>query len=120
MGLFNPWRVGPRGRIALILTHVNLFKMAHSEKSLSSDVATPIQENIGLSVNTRSTSLDKAAVYLHDHGQFSEEGSVNAKMLLRKIDWRFLPLAFACTTMQFIDKFTINVCVPAPIFHNTN
>ncbi|KIM92205.1 hypothetical protein PILCRDRAFT_299 [Piloderma croceum F 1598] len=73
--------------------------------SSSSDVA--IQDNTGLSVNTR-TSLDKAVVYLHNHGHLSEEGSVNAKTLLRKLDWRLIPLAFACTTVQFLDKFTIN------------
>jgi hypothetical protein len=77
----------------------------------SSDAA--LQDNAGHSVDTR-TSLDKAAVYLHNHGHLSEEGSVNAKTLLRKLDWRLIPLAFACTTAQFIDKFTINVRFPAP------
>jgi hypothetical protein len=60
------------------------------------------------------TSLDKAAVYLHNHGE-SEEGSVNARTLLRKIDWIILPLAFLCYAVQFIDKININVCVLAPV-----
>jgi hypothetical protein len=73
----------------------------------SSDVE--IQDKAGPSFDTRK-SLDKAAVYLHNHGGLSEEGSVNAKMLLRKLDWRLIPLAFAGTTVQFLDKFAINVC----------
>ena len=93
--------------------HVDIFKMAMSS---SPDVA--IQDNAELSFNTRK-SLDKAAVYLHDHGCLSEEGSVNAKTLLRKLDWRLIPLAFACTTVQFLDKFAINVCAVVLVLRDT-
>ncbi|KAF3931158.1 Sialin [Dactylellina cionopaga] len=34
--------------------------------------------------------------------------SVNEKDLLRKIDFRIVPIMFACYTMQFIDKVNIN------------
>lgn len=55
--------------------------------------------------------LDKAAVYLHSHAQsFGElERSADPKTLLRKIDWKIIPIAFACYTMQFLDKININV-----------
>jgi hypothetical protein len=95
-------------------THFDVFTMANVAKASSSDFAKPIEETGGLSMNMSSTSLDRAAVYLHNHSQLSEEVSINSKMLLRKIDWRLLPLAFACTAVQFIDKFTINVRFPAP------
>jgi hypothetical protein len=85
----------------IVQTHVDIFKIAMGS---SSD-----EDNAGPSFDTRK-SLDKAAVYLHNHGGLSEEGSVNAKMLLRKLDWRLIPLAFAGTTVQFLDKFAINVC----------
>jgi hypothetical protein len=111
--LFSPWHAEVPVSIPLFVqTHVAIFKIAMSS---SSDVA--IHDNTGLSVNTR-TSLDKAAVYLHNHGHLSEEGSVNAKSLLRKLDWRLIPLAFACTTVQFLDKFTINVCAIVPVLRN--
>ncbi|KIM92204.1 hypothetical protein PILCRDRAFT_298 [Piloderma croceum F 1598] len=77
--------------------------MADAAKASSSDFAKPIE-----TLNMSSTSLDGAAVYLHNHSQLSEEVSINPKMLLRKIDWRLMPLAFACSAVQFIDKFTIN------------
>jgi len=78
-----------------------------------------MQDKSGLeSVNISSTGLDKAAVYLHNHGQ-SEEGSVDTRSLLRKIDWTILPLAFFCYAVQFIDKININVCVLAPALRGT-
>ena len=94
--------------------HIDVFKMADSAKPWSSDFVKPIEKTAGFSVNMSSTSLDKAAVYLHNRSQLSKDESINPKTLLRKIDWRLMPLAFACTTVQFIDKFAINVRFPAP------
>lgn len=59
--------------------------------------------------NDSLTSLDAAAIYLKHHENIGEEGRVNSRALVRKIDWRIVPLAFACYTMQFIDKVNINV-----------
>lgn len=53
--------------------------------------------------------LDKAAVYLHTHAQTSDDESINPRKLLWKIDWKIVPIACACYTMQFIDKANINV-----------
>lgn len=75
--------------------------------------AKPIQEKIKFSTTMNPTSLDKAVVYLHNHSE-TEEGSVNPKTLLRKIDWIILPLAFLCYALQIVDKININVCVLAP------
>jgi len=85
--------------------------MVNSANNSSYNAAKPIQEKLELSATTNITSLDKAAVYLHNHG----ESEVNAKTLLRKIDWVILPLAFLCYAVQFIDKININVCVLPPI-----
>ncbi|KAF3901969.1 Sialin [Orbilia brochopaga] len=40
---------------------------------------------------------------LHGH-----EESIDSQRLLRKIDFRIVPIMFACYTMQFIDKVNIN------------
>ncbi|KIM92208.1 hypothetical protein PILCRDRAFT_301 [Piloderma croceum F 1598] len=104
--LFNTWLVGSNRHITIQLflqNYIDAFKMVSS----SFNVAKPMQGKIGLSATINTTSLDKAAVYLHNHSK-SEEGSVNAKTLLRKIDWIILPLAFLCYAVQFIDKININ------------
>ena len=90
--------------------------MASNVANMSSDVPrSSAQEKIGLPVNTSSTSLDKAAVYLHIHRQLPHEEFVNERTLVRKIDWRIIPLAFAYYTVVFIDKVNISVCVLAQV-----
>jgi hypothetical protein len=81
----------------------------------SSNVAKRTQEKIGLSANISCASLDKAAVYLHTHGQLPEEGSVNEKTLVCKIDWRIIPLALACYVVVVVDKINISVRILDPI-----
>ncbi|KIM90327.1 hypothetical protein PILCRDRAFT_59629 [Piloderma croceum F 1598] len=54
------------------------------------------------------TSLDRAAVYLQNHDQLLDEGSVNARALLRKIDWRIIPLSLMCMAVLFVDKLNIS------------
>ena len=60
-------------------------------------------------MNTSSTSLDKAAIYLHIHCQLLEEKSTDERAVRRKIDWRIIPLAFACYAVAVIDKVNISV-----------
>lgn len=69
----------------------------------------PYLETTKLGQKQSSESLDKAALYLHNHAQSVGERSVNSRGLLRKIDWKIIPIAFACYTMQFMDKININV-----------
>jgi hypothetical protein len=52
--------------------------------------------------------LDDALKYLHDHTDAESEG-INLSLLRRKIDWRIVPIMFACYVLQFIDKVVINV-----------
>jgi hypothetical protein len=85
--------------------------MANSAKKASPNFAKPVQEKIGLNLNMSSTSLDKAAVYLHSHYEVPKQVSVDTRTLVRKIDWRIIPLAFMCYAVQFIDKININVCI---------
>ncbi len=54
-------------------------------------------------------SVDAAWKYLDDHHATSHVEALDLKALRRKIDWRIVPLAFLCYTMQFIDKVLINV-----------
>jgi hypothetical protein len=88
--------------------------MTHSTRNATSNV-TPKEEKAKLSLNASSTSLDKAAVYLHNYGQLPDEGSVSVNTLLHKVDWRIMPLAFVCYAAQFIDKINLNVRPPAPL-----
>ena len=39
----------------------------------------------------------------------NETYDVNEKKLMRKIDWRIIPLMFFCYLLQFLDKVLINV-----------
>ena len=65
-------------------------------------------------VTVHATSVDPRAVdtalkYLDEHRATTHEETPDLKALRRRIDWRIIPLAFVCYTMQFIDKFLINV-----------
>lgn len=51
--------------------------------------------------------LDQAYIYLAQQNHDLE--TVNLAALRRKVDWRIVPIMFACYTMQFIDKVMINV-----------
>lgn len=46
---------------------------------------------------------------LHGNLQSSDEDEIDEKKLMRKVDWRIVPIMFACYTMQFVDKVNINV-----------
>jgi hypothetical protein len=52
--------------------------------------------------------LDEAFRYLHDHTD-AESGSVDLAALRRRIDWKIVPIMFACYVLQFVDKVVINV-----------
>lgn len=51
--------------------------------------------------------MDRALNYIQNSGNGASP--VNEKLVLRKIDWRIIPIMFACYTMQFLDKVLINV-----------
>ncbi|CUS12329.1 unnamed protein product [Tuber aestivum] len=52
------------------------------------------------------SSVDIALTYVKNVGVGG--GHVDEKRLVRKIDWRIVPIMFACYIMQFIDKVLIN------------
>lgn len=58
--------------------------------------------------HSKSRDMDTALTYIQN-ARNGDGSSVNEKQLLRKIDWRIVPIMFACYTMQFIDKVLINV-----------
>lgn len=55
--------------------------------------------------------MDGALSYIQNAG--NDASPVNEKLVVRKIDWRIIPIMFACYTMQFLDKVLINV---SPLF----
>lgn len=42
-----------------------------------------------------------------DSGSFYEEDSVEAKKVIRKIDWRLIPLLMLLYTLTFLDRVNI-------------
>lgn len=50
--------------------------------------------------------MDAALAYIKEAGPPSEE--IDEKNLVRKIDWRIVPIMFACCTIQFVDKILLN------------
>jgi hypothetical protein len=57
--------------------------------------------------------LDEAFRYLHDHTD-AESGSVDLAAVRRRIDWKIVPIMFACYVLQFVDKVVINVSWNSP------
>ena len=55
--------------------------------------------------------LDQAYWYVQDSSNAVEATSAELRRLRRKIDWWIVPIMFACYTMQFIDKVSLNVRV---------
>lgn len=89
---------------------VIMVDVSESERSPHHSVEPHFEIMTGtLGPKTSSESLDKAAVYLRSHAQSFAERSVNSRGLLGKIDWKIIPIAFVCYTMQFMDKININV-----------
>lgn len=54
-------------------------------------------------------NLDEAFKYLHGHTD-AESADIDLAALRRRIDWRIVPIMFACYILQFLDKVVINVC----------
>lgn len=79
--------------------------MGSNEKDDGASTKSPVNDY-------NSADMDTAFNYIQNAGNNS--GSlVSEKELLRKIDWRIVPIMFACYTMQFVDKILINV---SPLF----
>ncbi|KAL8858714.1 MAG: hypothetical protein Q9178_004802 [Gyalolechia marmorata] len=52
--------------------------------------------------------LDQAYWYVQDSSNAVEATSAELRRLRRKIDWWIVPIMFACYTMQFVDKVSLN------------
>lgn len=83
--------------------------MASNENSKSDGASTtsPASDHKGADI-----AVDTALNYIQNARSIGS--LVNEKQLLRKIDWRIIPIMFACYTMQFLDKVLINV---SPLQH---
>lgn len=66
----------------------------------------PSDMSVSIPTGGNVSDMDVALKYIKDAGQPSEK--VDEKKLVRKIDWRIVPIMFACYTMQFVDKVLIN------------
>ena len=71
-----------------------------------------------IKIRVNPHSVDTAWKYLDNHHSTTHGEDSDLKVLRRRVDWRIVPLAFLCYTMQFIDKVLINVtdiCFPSSI-----
>ncbi|KFY57449.1 hypothetical protein V496_06418 [Pseudogymnoascus sp. VKM F-4515 (FW-2607)] len=87
-------------------------KHAINEKATAAgsetDTTSPESTTVGAE-RERADDLDDAFKYLHDHADAGVEStSINLVALRRKIDWRIVPIMFACYVLQFLDKVVIN------------
>ncbi|KAL8677734.1 MAG: hypothetical protein Q9186_005869 [Xanthomendoza sp. 1 TL-2023] len=53
-------------------------------------------------------NLDQAYWYVHESSNTVEATPDELRRLRRKVDWWIVPIMFACYTMQFIDKVSLN------------
>lgn len=63
---------------------------------------------------SKKSGMDRAYDFLAKGGaDFNEEQgrNIDLKRLRRKVDWRIVPLMFACYTLQFLDRVALNVRV---------
>ncbi|KFY12033.1 hypothetical protein V492_04134 [Pseudogymnoascus sp. VKM F-4246] len=82
---------------------VNEKAVASSETDDTTSATSPTARAV------RDDDLDDAFKYLHDHDHASAESTrINLAALRRKIDWRIVPIMFACYVLQFVDKVVIN------------
>ena len=61
-----------------------------------------------LNGHTAAGNVDAALSYARV-AKAVDTSSVDETTLLKKIDWKLVPVMFACYTMQFVDKVNINV-----------
>ncbi|KAF3921113.1 hypothetical protein AA313_de0210064 [Arthrobotrys entomopaga] len=73
------------------------------------DLKSNSSTRIGSSPVPISQNADAAFEFLqHQRTLHGNRPPLDEKKLLRKIDFRIVPIMFACYTMQFIDKVNIN------------
>ena len=59
--------------------------------------------------------MDQAYDFLTRTGasvSYDDTSHIELRRLRRKVDWRIVPLMFACYTLSFIDKVVLNVRLP--------
>ncbi|KAL0633011.1 hypothetical protein Q9L58_008073 [Maublancomyces gigas] len=76
--------------------------MASNGKSDGASTSSPVSENY----KDIDMQMDGALSYIQNAG--NDASPVDEKLVVRKIDWRIIPIMFACYTMQFLDKVLIN------------
>lgn len=77
--------------------------MASNGKSDGASISSPVSDNY----KDIDMQMDGALSYIQNAG--NDASPVDEKLVVRKIDWRIIPIMFACYTMQFLDKVLINV-----------
>lgn len=65
-----------------------------------------------VSTTVAHEDYDEAYKYLKHNATVELEVSlIDLKTIRRTVDWRIVPIMFACYTMQFFDKIILNVSV---------
>lgn len=82
-----------------------------SRDTSSSHAHHPVAEK---GYGTHDQNLDQAYWYVQSSNTAVEATPAELRRLRRKIDWWIVPIMFACYTMQFIDKVSLNVRISSP------
>ncbi|ETS84337.1 hypothetical protein PFICI_02362 [Pestalotiopsis fici W106-1] len=74
------------------------------DKEIGAKVADTTFIEEGISDEKQAEQSNEAAQYLHDHAsQYGSYSLDEAKKLVRKIDWRLMPLMWITTNLSAID-----------------
>ncbi|KAI9788512.1 MAG: hypothetical protein M1816_006852 [Peltula sp. TS41687] len=91
-----------------------MAKLTHDGAAGSQTSSTPPQSTFAAPPNhghadIQDKDVDLAYKYLETNDVHAEGADeIDIQTLKRKIDWRIVPIMFACYTMQFIDKVLLN------------
>lgn len=93
--------------------------MASKENKPSSPDNLPVKDIESIAVSSEGVQVeDAAAVFLYENrAEWSNYSSNEAKKILRKIDWRLMPLIIGTITIAAVD---VRIrCTVKPICHDS-
>ncbi|GAB7322088.1 hypothetical protein MBLNU13_g03122t1 [Cladosporium sp. NU13] len=82
---------------------------SYDEKDIEATAHDPTDHGVGEIKDLKiDKNQDAALEFLRGGGDVRPMSAADEKALLRKIDWRIMPLMFGCYTLQYLDKTLVN------------